>query len=57
MEFNSGKVQDLINSIGALAEIGSYMRDELIRQHFTREEAVTIVSNVLCSILTSSGKK
>ena len=39
MEFNSGKVQDLINSIGALAEIGSYMRDELIRQHFTREEA------------------
>ncbi len=48
-------VKGLLNSIGALAEVAGFMRDQLMERGFTREEAVTIVDHYLCA--TCAGQK
>lgn len=44
----------LIESIGSIAEMAAIIRDALIKNGFTRSEAVGISSNCITSILTSS---
>lgn len=48
-------VKALLNNIGALAEIAGFMRDQLTKQGFTREEAVAIVDHYICA--TCAGRK
>ena len=45
----------ILNNIGALAEIAGFMRDQLTKQDFTREEAVAIVDHYICA--TCAGQK
>lgn len=42
----------ILNNIGALAEIAGFMRDQLTKQGFTREEAVAIVDHYICASCT-----
>lgn len=41
------KLKELLNSMGMLGELCSILRDSLMRNGFTREEAVSIVSAVV----------
>lgn len=47
-------VEDMIAGLGGLAEMAAVYRDHLIRNGFTREEAVVMSSNLVCSIMTKS---
>lgn len=51
---NENMLKDLIVGIGALAEVAGLMRDNLLKNGFTREEACFIVSNYINEI--ASGK-
>lgn len=44
----------LIEGIGSMAEIAAIIRDALIKNGFTRSEAVGIASNCITSMLTNS---
>ena len=44
----------LIEGIGSMAEMAAIIRDALIKNGFTRSEAVGIASNCITSMLTSS---
>lgn len=48
-------VKAILTSVGAIAEIAGFMRDQLTKQGFTREEAVAIVDHYICA--TCAGKK
>lgn len=48
-------VKAILTSIGALAEIAGFMRDQLVTRGFTREEAVAIVDHYICA--TCAGQK
>ena len=47
-------VEDMIAGLGGLAEMAAVYRDHLILNGFTREEAVVMSSNLVCSIMTKS---
>lgn len=54
-EVNVNKlVEDMIAGLGGLAEMAAVYRDHLMRNGFTREEAVVMSSNLVCSIMTKS---
>lgn len=41
------KIDDVVNAFGVLAEMAAIMRERLIENGFTREEAVLICSNFI----------
>ena len=45
----------LIEGIGSMAEMAAIIRDALIKNGFTRSEAVAISSNFIISIIHNSG--
>lgn len=45
----------LIEGIGSMAEIAAIIRDALIKNGFTRSEAVGIASNCITSMLRNAG--
>lgn len=53
MDNTNEKIKAMINSIGALAELSGIFLKELLRNGFTREESVTIISSMISSSLFS----
>ena len=51
----SDEINELVNSIGALAEVLKVARDAFIETGFTRAEAITLCNGIMQSIL--GGKK
>lgn len=49
----SDKMTELLNSIGALAEMSGIMREQLIKNGFTRQEALIIVGGMISSLIAS----
>ena len=45
----------LIEGIGSMAEMAAIIRDALIKNGFTRSEAVGIASNCIASMLLNAG--
>lgn len=45
-------VNDLINGIGAIAEMGAILRDALMKNGFTRQEAIVIVTESIAAAFT-----
>ena len=56
MDSKKNQIEKFIDAIGLMAEMGAILRDELIKNHFSREEACRIVSNVLASLVNSVNK-
>ena len=48
-------LKKLIEGIGSMAEMAAIIRDALIKNGFTRSEAVEIASNFITSIIRNSG--
>lgn len=53
----SEEIKNMIAAIGSVCEIASIMRDNLIKNGFTRQEAVSIVSNYVVNLLTQKNKE
>ena len=49
------QLKKLIEGIGSMAEMAAIIRDALIKNGFTRSEAVDIASNFITSIISNSG--
>ena len=49
------QLKKLIEGIGSMAEMAAIIRDALIKNGFTRSEAVDIASNFITSIIHNSG--
>ena len=56
-EESKKEIQNLLNSIGALVEITTFLRDQLISHGYTRKEAVLICSNVISNQFGKSERK
>ena len=50
-------VKELVNNIGALAEVSAIVMKQYQDKGFTREEAMTIVVTVTKSLLSTEPKK
>lgn len=48
-------LEKLIEGIGSMAEMAAIIRDALIKNGFTRSEAVGIASNCITSMLRNAG--
>ena len=46
------KVEEFVNAIGAMSEMVGIMREHLMRNGFTREEAVDIVKAYIIAVMT-----
>lgn len=53
----NNKFQEFISTIGMMGELAALIRDVLIKNGFTREEAVKIVSDMISTLFTSFGNK
>lgn len=54
---NNDPVKNLIAGIGAICETAGFMRESLIKNGFSREEALTIVNNFMIqAAFNTSGK-
>lgn len=53
----SNPIKDLIMGMGALGEMAALMRDSLIKNGFTREEACMMVSNYINELTIKQNKK
>ena len=51
------KLKEMLLAIGSLAEIGGFLRDALVDNGFTREEACKITSDVLISFINTGNEK
>ena len=49
------QLRKLIEGIGSMAEMAAIIRDALIKNGFTRSEAVDIASNFITLIIRNSG--
>lgn len=49
------QLRNLIEGIGSIAEMAAIIRDALIKNGFTRSEAVDIASNFITSIIRNAG--
>lgn len=56
MEMNN-QLKDFLNAIGAVAETSGLLRDYLIQNGFTRQEAVYICSNMIASLFAPRSSK
>lgn len=48
-------LENFIETIGSMAEIAAIVRDALIKNGFTRSEAVDIASNFITSMMRNAG--
>ena len=55
MDNKTNLIKELINGIGAICEIAGLMRDNLIRNGFTRKEACDIVGRYMSDIFINAG--
>ena len=55
MDEKTNPIKELINGIGAICEIAGLMRDNLIRNGFTRKEACDIVGRCVSDIFRNAG--
>lgn len=55
MENKNSKMQEFLTAMGAIGEISALLRDILIKNGFTREEAVSIVSQIFAEMFKSFG--
>lgn len=53
---DNNPVNGLIASIGAMCEMAGVMRENLIKNGFSREEALNLVNNFLIETFKASGK-
>ena len=49
------QLKKLIEGVGSMAEMAAIIRDALIKNGFTRSEAVEIASNFITSIIRNPG--
>ena len=49
-------LKNLVNGIGAMCEMAGLLRDNLIKNGFTREEAVTIVRSFITESFSDRGE-
>ena len=49
------KIEEVITSVGATGELLGVMRDALIKNGFTREEAVDICAKMIVGMLNNAG--
>lgn len=56
MDASSNRIKELLNAVGALGELCGVLRDELIRNGFTRQEACMIISQVLAETFNPKKK-
>lgn len=50
-------MNDLLNAVGALAEMCALMRDELMKNGFTRKEAISMATEYLKNITKPNTSK
>lgn len=55
MDNKTNPIKELINGIGAICEIAGLMRDNLIRNGFTRKEACDIIGRCMSDIFRNAG--
>lgn len=48
--------REFINAVGALSEIAGLLRDQLVKNGFTRVEACQMVSTILASMIKPDRK-
>ena len=53
----SNPVSDALAAIGAMCEISGVMREELIKNGFTRREAVALVGDYITATFSPKGNK
>lgn len=53
----SNPLKDLLNGIGAAAEMAGVWRDELIRNGFTRAEACNMASKLIIAMVAGAGNQ
>ena len=51
------EIQELLTAVGALGEMSGLLRDELIKNGFTRREAVSLVGNFISTTFNPSKNK
>lgn len=49
-------LKNLINGIGAMCEMAGLLRDNLIKNGFTRDEAVAIVNSFIVETFSNKGE-
>lgn len=54
---NSKQITELLNALGSLSEMAGFLRDNLMRHGFTREEAVILSGQFLCAMIPKPGQK
>lgn len=53
----SKELMDFLNAVGAIAETAGILRDRLMQNGFSRQEAVSICSSMISSIFQPQAKK
>lgn len=54
---NNNAIEEIRNAIGALSEISATLRDDLIRNGFTRDEACRIVAIFVSETINGQKRK
>lgn len=54
---NSKQITELLNALGSLSEMAGFLRDNLMQNGFTREEAVMLSGQFLCAMIPKPGQK
>lgn len=54
---NSKQIAELLNALGSLAEMAGFLLDNLMQNGFTREEAVMLSGQFLCTMIPKPGQK
>ena len=57
MDNTNNQIKRMIDSIGAVAEMSGVFLKEFLRNDFTREEAVFMISEITTSILSGGNNK
>lgn len=48
---NRKQIAELLDALGSLSEMAGFFRDNLMRQGFTRGEAVMLAGQFLCAMI------
>ena len=49
------EIEKVINSLGAICEIAGFMREQLMNNGFTREEACSMTLEYIIALTTNNG--
>lgn len=55
--FENNDVKNLIDALGATVEMASILRDQLVQNGFTREEAVKMSSEFIIGIIRAAAEQ